>query len=84
MVSHLCHAIQWFRTCITFLRGEYFRQEFKHLGEVRSIIPGHVKCMVMTATATVATRNKVIAIVGLNDPVLTKPIFYTLSEKTQA
>ena len=51
-------------------RGEYFRQEFRNLGEVRSLIPSNIHIMAMTATATTTTRNQVIAILGLVNPVV--------------
>ncbi len=41
-------------------RGDAFRVEFAHLGEVRSLIPRHVYMMALTATATVATRKAIL------------------------
>lgn len=49
-------------------RGSFFRKEFSRLGEVRSLIPQHVHMIALTATATVSTRNKVIATLGMVDP----------------
>ena len=48
--------------------GDYFRREFSKLGEVRSLIPYHVNMMAMTATATTATRRRIISILGMRDP----------------
>ena len=41
-------------------RGENFRKHYSHLGELRSIIPEAVHAMALTATATKATRHKII------------------------
>ena len=74
-------------THVHFCRGDYFRQEFRNLGAVRSLIPSHVHIMAMTATATTTTRENVIATLGLVDPVIVlvppdKPnIYYTVREK---
>ncbi|KAL5479301.1 hypothetical protein EMCRGX_G022804 [Ephydatia muelleri] len=68
-------------------RGDYFRQEFKYLGAVRSLIPSHVHVMALTATATVATRDTVVKILGMNSPTIVsaspdKPnICYAVREK---
>ena len=40
------------------------------LGEVRSLVPGHVNLMALTATATKATRTFVIEKLGMCNPVL--------------
>ena len=53
-----------------FFRGDYFRKEFQTLGEVRSLIPPHVHIMGMTAIATTTTRDRVIATLGLINPVV--------------
>eukprot|EP00731_Ephydatia_muelleri_P002345 Em0001g2345a len=50
--------------------GDFFRQEFRNLGAVRSLIPSHVHIMAMTATATTATRENVITSLGLIDTVI--------------
>ena len=39
---------------IIITRGEKFRMEFSHLGEVRSIIP---RVIALTATATITTQK---------------------------
>ncbi len=44
-------------------RGDAFRVDFAHLGEVRSLIPRHVN--VMALTATVATRKAVLHRMGI-------------------
>ena len=51
-----------------FQRGDFFRREFSHLGEVQSLIPYHVRMMAMTATATAATRRRITTILGMEDP----------------
>ena len=49
-------------------RGETFRKEFSHLGEVRSLIPEAVNIMALTATATKTTRREVSRSLGLVHP----------------
>ena len=49
-------------------RGDSFRKAFSRLSEVRSIIPSHVKLMVLTATATASTRKCVCKILGMIEP----------------
>lgn len=51
-------------------RGDEFRQEFRHLGEVRSLIPQHVHTMALTATATKSLRKCVCTTLGMHDPYL--------------
>ena len=51
-------------------RGDYFRKEFRRLGAVRSLIPSTVHVMALTATATTATKESVIAILGLDKPII--------------
>ena len=51
-------------------RGDSFRQEFCCLGELRSTIPEHVNVMVLTATATVSTRNEIVKSLDMQDPVI--------------
>ena len=68
----MCPQVHW---CLmmylsSYFRGEYFRQEFRHLGAVRSLIPSHVNIMAMTATATTATRNEIATILSLDNPVV--------------
>ena len=53
-------------------RGECFRREFGKLSEIRSLIPKHVHLLaLLTATATVSTRGKIIRILGMKDPAVT-------------
>ena len=49
-------------------RGDFFRREFSNLGEVRSLVPYHVKMMALTATATVDTRRRICLILGMREP----------------
>ena len=49
-------------------RGDFFRREFSKLGEVRSLIPYHVKMMALTATATAAPRRRISLILGMREP----------------
>ena len=42
---------------VVVLRGESFRKEFSDLGEIRSIVPRHVRLMALTTTATLSTRK---------------------------
>ena len=51
-------------------RGETFRHEFTHLGEVRSLVPEHVRMMALTATATKATRTSVCRTLGMKSPIV--------------
>ena len=48
-------------------RGDEFRVEFSHLGEVRSLIPERVNIMALTATATRTLRSDVCYILGMQD-----------------
>ena len=48
-------------------RGDYFRQEFSNLGEVRSLIPPTVNIMALTAART---RKKIITILGMSSPII--------------
>ena len=49
-------------------RGDDFRVEFFHLGEVRSLIPRKVNIMALTATATRTLRSGVCHVLGMKDP----------------
>ena len=49
-------------------RGESFREEFGHLGDVRSLIPESVRIMALTATATKTTRQAIIKVLGMVKP----------------
>lgn len=50
---------------LIIIRGDEFRKEFSHLGELRSLLPRHVKIMALTATATKQLRKSVITILGM-------------------
>lgn len=50
--------------------GVYNSERHLKLGEVRSLVPGHVNLTALTATATKATRAFVIEKLGLCNPVL--------------
>lgn len=69
-------------------RGNSFRREFSHLGEVRSIIPESVKVMALTATATNSTRASIIKSLDMQKPTLVSVppfkdnIVYAVTEKT--
>ena len=52
----------------TFHRGDDFRVEFSHLGEVRSLIPQKIKIMALTATATITLRSEICHVLGMKDP----------------
>ena len=70
MVS-LCAILvyQYLSILSTFsCRGDEFRREFSHLGEVRSLIPGLVNVMALTATATKTLRLDVCKLLGVRDP----------------
>ena len=51
-------------------RGESFRKEFSHLGDVRSLIPETVHVMALTATATTTTRHEIIKTLRMVRPVV--------------
>lgn len=55
----------------TFHRGDDFRVEFSHLGEVQSLIPRKIKIMALTAMATITLRSEVpyvTYLIGMKDP----------------
>ena len=45
---------------IFIIRGEKFRTEFSHLGEMHSIIPETARVMALTATATITAQKSII------------------------
>ena len=51
-------------------RGTEFRKEFSNLGEVRSLIPEHVHCMALTATATKTSRKTICSVLGISKPAI--------------
>ena len=42
--------------------------DFSSLGEIRSIVPDHVRPMALTATASLSTRRSVIKILDMQKP----------------
>ena len=42
------------------IRDDEFRTAFRHIGEIRSILPSGVKVMALTATATMQLRGQVM------------------------
>ncbi len=70
-------------------RGESFRTEFSHLGEIRSIVPEEINVMALTATATLSTRKFIIRNLSMTNPtvVYTPPIkdnniaYYVMEKK---
>ena len=48
-------------------RGDSFREDFAHLGELRSILPPSVHVMALTATATCTLRTSIIKTLGMID-----------------
>ena len=53
-----------------FCRGDSFRMEFSHLGEIRSIVPRDVHLMALTATATLSTSKYIIGNLSMQDPAI--------------
>lgn len=53
-----------------YYRGQSFRKEFSHLGEIRSIVPCSVHLMALTATATLSTRKYIVSNLGMQDPAI--------------
>ena len=68
-VTHV-HADNLAYIHTTLYRGESFRREFSRLSEVRSVIPQHVNVMVLTATATVSSRNEIIRSLDMQKPMV--------------
>ena len=70
-----------------FFRGEDFRADYGHLGEVRSLLPTTVKVMALTATANQVSRTKTIESLRMETPKLIyksphkKNIFYCVRQK---
>ena len=52
---------------IVLCRGDQFRVEFSHLGEVWSLLPPNVKIMALTVTATITLRSEVCGVLGMKD-----------------
>ena len=54
----------------TCCRGNTFRRAFSELGVLRSLVPGNVKVMALTATATKLTQKAVCRSLGMISPVI--------------
>lgn len=50
-------------------RGDEFRKAFALIGELRCLIPHHVRMLALTATATQTTFDAVVERLSLEDPV---------------
>ena len=60
-------------SCMVFdlsYRGDTFRHEFTHLGEVNSLLPEAVHTMALTATATRASRRSICRTLGMKQVVV--------------
>ena len=72
-----------------FLRGHTFRETYRRLGEIRSLVPPSVHLMAVTATATKTTRSEVYRMLGMYQPALVyvppikKNIIYCVKPKTE-
>ena len=55
---------------VTFYRGDQFRKVFATIGELRCLIPGHVRILALTATATSFTLHKIAERLSLEDYIL--------------
>ena len=53
---------------IFIIRGEKFRMEFSHLGEMRSITPETLNVMALTATVTITAQNFFIRSLSMQSP----------------
>ena len=53
-----------------YFQGDEFRRAFADLGNVRSLLPTNINVMALTATATKATLDCVIARLGMQNPVV--------------
>ena len=51
-------------------RGQTFREVMGRLGEVRSLLPEHVKIMALTATATKMVQTYVANTLGMEKPIV--------------
>ena len=60
----VCHYRQSHFLC----RGDTFRTQLSRVGEVRSLMPGGVNVMALTATATKSVRQAVCRILGMKNP----------------
>ena len=53
---------------IFIIRGEKFRTEFSHLGEMCTIIPETVRVMALTAKATITAQKFIIRSLSMQSP----------------
>ena len=58
----LCHLFAFMSLTSLLNRGESFRKEFGHLGDVCCLIPETVHIMALTATATKTTRREIVRV----------------------
>ena len=63
MVYIVCNLLK-----LLLYRGQTFRAVLDRIGEVRSILPGGVNIMALTATAPKTLRYSVTRTVGMHDP----------------
>ncbi len=57
-------------TMTSLFRGDTFRHEFAHLGEVHSLLPEGVHTMALTATATRSSRRSICRVLGMRKTVV--------------
>ena len=55
---------------IIIFRGNFFRTEFSHLGEIRSLLSSSVHVMALTATATKTSRRAICRVLGMQAPLI--------------
>ena len=72
MATCTCRYHYYISSCtynsFVHFRGETFRKEFLNIVEVRSLVPGNVHMMALTATATKSTRQQVCRRLGMLCP----------------
>lgn len=56
--------------CFLYHRGDNFRKEVSHIGELRSVLPKHVRMMALTATATKTLHDAVVKTLGMDNLVV--------------
>ena len=65
----MCMWSEWPTTCNLYLyRGQTFRTVLDRIGEVRSILPGGLNIMALTATATKTLQYSITRTIGMRDP----------------
>ena len=60
----------------TLCRGEKFRTDFSHIGEVRSLFPRGTNLLALTATANLSTRKMVIANLEMHGCYVSERIYH--------